>query len=106
MDDLGSMISDRGLSIRDLGSGISDQGSGIWDPRIEGSRQCASPRYRIRVMRTTIVAVAFSLAVTGGAFAQGRGGGGAAGPIQTIEARTTGFQKLDGFMPLYWDEKT
>src|SRR5262249_23921902 len=38
----------------------------------------------------------------------GRGGGGqaAAGPIQSIEARTTGMQKIDGFYPLYWDEST
>ncbi len=34
-----------------------------------------------------------------------RPGGGAA-PPQTIDARTTGFQKLDGYMPLYWDQKT
>jgi len=37
---------------------------------------------------------------------QGRGGGAGAAPVQTIDARTTGFQKLDGYMPLYWDEKT
>ena len=39
----------------------------------------------------------------------GRGGGAtqaAAGPIQSIEARTAGMQKLDGFFPLYWDERT
>src|SRR5262249_50507286 len=38
----------------------------------------------------------------------GRGGGGqaAAGPIQSIEARTAGMQKIDGFYPLYWDERT
>src|SRR4030095_6124580 len=28
------------------------------------------------------------------------------GPPQSIDARTTGFQKLDGYMPLYWDQKT
>jgi Met-zincin/Domain of unknown function (DUF5117) len=32
--------------------------------------------------------------------------GQGAGPVQTIDARTSGFQKLDGYMPLYWDEKT
>jgi hypothetical protein len=38
---------------------------------------------------------------------QGQGrGGGAAAPMQTIDARTTGLQKIDGYMPLYWDEKT
>jgi hypothetical protein len=36
---------------------------------------------------------------------QGQGrGGGAPGRVQTIEARTEGMQKLDGFYPLYWDE--
>ena len=40
--------------------------------------------------------------------AQGRGGGGQAGggPVQSIEARTAGFQKIDGYMPLYWDDKS
>jgi Met-zincin/Domain of unknown function (DUF5117) len=36
----------------------------------------------------------------------GRGGGQAAGPLPTIETRTAGMQKLDGFLPLYWDDKT
>src|SRR5258708_2665844 len=41
----------------------------------------------------------------------GRGGGGAAaqsggGPIPSIEARTARMQKIDGFFPLYWDERT
>ncbi len=38
----------------------------------------------------------------------GRGGGGqqAAGPAQTIEARTAGMQKIDGFFPMYWEERT
>ncbi|MGH9140883.1 MAG: DUF5117 domain-containing protein, partial [Vicinamibacterales bacterium] len=30
----------------------------------------------------------------------------AAGPIQSIEARTAGMQKIDGFFPLYWEERT
>jgi hypothetical protein len=41
--------------------------------------------------------------------AAGRGGGAAqagAGPIQSIETRTAGMQKIDGFFPLYWDERT
>src|SRR5260370_31097196 len=39
--------------------------------------------------------------------AQGRGGG-AAVPARTptIEERTSGMQKLDGYFPLYWDERT
>ncbi|HEY2435245.1 MAG TPA: zinc-dependent metalloprotease [Vicinamibacterales bacterium] len=44
------------------------------------------------------------------ASAQGRGGGAGAqqpaGPPPTIEARTAGMQKLDGYLPLYWDERT
>jgi len=37
---------------------------------------------------------------------QGRQGAAtAAGPLPTIEQRTTGMQKLDGYVPLYWDEK-
>src|SRR5580700_6160080 len=37
-----------------------------------------------------------------------RGGGGAAAPARTptIEERTAGMQKLDGYFPLYWDERT
>src|SRR5579862_2962347 len=39
---------------------------------------------------------------------QGRGGGNAQAParIPSIEERTTGMQKLDGYFPLYWDERT
>jgi hypothetical protein len=39
---------------------------------------------------------------------QGRGGGqGApAGRTPSIEDRTAGFQKLDGYFPLYWEERT
>ena len=35
----------------------------------------------------------------------GRGGGGGEqeGEAQTIEERTAGMQRMDGFMPLYWD---
>jgi hypothetical protein len=38
---------------------------------------------------------------------QGRGGGGQAAPASrtpSIEERTAGMQKLDGYFPLYWDE--
>ncbi|MFL6281000.1 MAG: zinc-dependent metalloprotease [Vicinamibacterales bacterium] len=35
-----------------------------------------------------------------------RPAGGQSGPLQTIDARTTGFQKLDGYVPLYWDQRT
>src|SRR6267154_4315356 len=40
--------------------------------------------------------------------AQGRGGAAAqsGGHIPPIEERVTGMQKLDGYFPLYWDERT
>ena len=60
-------------------------------------------------MRSTFFfAIALSAAVcTTDLAAQGRGGGGqgAPAPIQTIDARTAGLQKIDGYLPLYWDDK-
>lgn len=41
-----------------------------------------------------------ALAVAPGALAQQRGGDG---PLPTIEDKTAGLEKMDGFMPLYWD---
>ena len=35
---------------------------------------------------------------------QGRGGAGG-GPTPTVEDRTSGMRKLDGYFPLYWDER-
>ncbi len=35
---------------------------------------------------------------------QGRGGAGG-GPTPSIEDRTSGMRKLDGYFPLYWDER-
>ncbi len=35
---------------------------------------------------------------------QGGGRQGRAEPIQSIEDRTNGLKKIDGFFPLYWDE--
>jgi Met-zincin/Domain of unknown function (DUF5117) len=80
-------------------AGFEDEGSGTSDSN------------KIPVMRiTAFVATALSLVATTGALAQGRGGGTGggqpAGPPPTIEARTAGFQKIDGYMPLYWDERT
>jgi hypothetical protein len=45
------------------------------------------------------------LALAAPAFAQG-GRGGQGGRLPSIADRTAGFQKLDGFYPLYWDEAT
>ena len=61
-------------------------------------------------MRTIILlALASGLSLTATANAQPpaeRPGGTQSGPPQTIEARTTGFQRLEGYLPLYWDQKT
>jgi hypothetical protein len=60
-------------------------------------------------MRSTLFATALFVSVlVTDASAQGRGGGGGGqpAPTQTIETRTSGLQKIDGYMPLYWDEKT
>src|SRR5882724_1412811 len=45
--------------------------------------------------------------------AQAGGGGGrggqqqaGGGPAPTIDARTSGLQKIDGYFPLYWDERS
>src|SRR5579863_8545375 len=38
---------------------------------------------------------------------QGRGGGAqGGGRIPPIEERVTGMQKLDGYFPLYWEDRT
>jgi hypothetical protein len=53
-------------------------------------------------MRFAALLIAFSLYAQQG----GRGGGGQApAPAQTIEARTSGMTKIDGYFPLYWDER-
>ena len=36
----------------------------------------------------------------------GRGGGAGGGAVPSIEERTAGMHKLDGYFPLYWDERT
>jgi len=60
---------------------------------------------------TAFLATALTFVSPALASAQGRGGapGGGqapAGPVPTIEARTAAFQKIDGFVPLYWDERS
>jgi hypothetical protein len=34
------------------------------------------------------------------------GAGGAGGPIPSIDTRTSGMQKIDGYFPLYWDDRS
>jgi hypothetical protein len=36
----------------------------------------------------------------------GRGGGGAGGQVPSIGDRTNGMKKIDGYVPLYWDERS
>ena len=48
--------------------------------------------------------VALAIVVTAGAaFAQSARRPGASEPIPSIEERTTGMKKIDGFFPLYWE---
>jgi hypothetical protein len=50
--------------------------------------------------KTVVVAVSLGLLLVTSTYAQAPGG-----RIQTIEERTAGMQKLDGFFPLYWDSR-
>jgi hypothetical protein len=36
----------------------------------------------------------------------GSGQAGGGGPVPAIDARTSGMQKIDGYFPLYWDERS
>src|SRR5437899_5128178 len=58
------------------------------------------------VFRGSIIFLVSCVAV----YAQGRGGAGGqaapAGRIPPSDERTSGLQKLDGFLPLYWDERS
>jgi hypothetical protein len=57
-----------------------------------------------RAISTTALALSLAAPVL---FAQGRGGGNATpARIPSIEERTAQMQKLDGFFPMYWDERT
>jgi uncharacterized protein DUF4953/uncharacterized protein DUF5117 len=59
------------------------------------------------VRRTLVLLVVLSSV---GLFAQGRGGGSGAAPQPagggSIGDRTANMQKIDGYFPLYWDERT
>ena len=59
-------------------------------------------------MLRTLTLAALSLFLVQSIAAQGRGGitPVAPGRIPTIEERVAGMQKLDGYFPLYWDERT
>ena len=57
-----------------------------------------------------VIPVLTFLAIGLYAFAQGQGGRGgpgrAAGPPPSIADHTAGMQKIDGYFPLYWDERS
>ncbi|HEY3835188.1 MAG TPA: DUF5117 domain-containing protein, partial [Bryobacteraceae bacterium] len=53
----------------------------------------------------TVMLIPAALSAQQGAGRGGRGGGAAAAAVTTIEERTAGMQKLDGYFPLYWDER-
>jgi len=59
---------------------------------------------RNRHLRRACVALVVSVSGFAPVAAQGRGGAGGTPP--TIEERTAGLRKLDGYFPLYWDERT
>ncbi|HXW04113.1 MAG TPA: zinc-dependent metalloprotease [Vicinamibacterales bacterium] len=53
--------------------------------------------------RMAVLCLAMACAIPAGAQPERRNGD--AEPIPTIEDRTRGFRKIDGFFPLYWDER-
>jgi hypothetical protein len=57
-----------------------------------------------------LMSTAFQAQPAPGAAGQGGGGRGgqaaAGGPVPSIDQRTGGMQKIDGYFPLYWDERT
>ena len=61
------------------------------------------------MFRAFIATVAVVVCLASPAAAQGRGGGGGGqntAPIPSIDDRTAGMQKIDGYVPLYWDERS
>ncbi len=54
---------------------------------------------------TAALTLALIATVASAAFAQPAARRGDAAPLPTIEERTAGMQKMDGFLPLYWDAR-
>src|SRR4051794_35005100 len=74
----------------------------------------ASVTFSVVLAFTILMLPAHGSSRLGAQQAPGGGRGGAAGqgaqtppgPMQSIDARTAGMQKLDGYFPLYWEERT
>ena len=60
-------------------------------------------RLRLVVLMMSALA-ALPAAAQGGRGGAGGGRGGGGDQIASLDERVTGFKKLDGFFPLYWDE--
>jgi len=62
----------------------------------------------LRHITLSIALLSFAVhAQQGGRGAGGQGGAPqAGGRVPTIEERVAGMQKIDGYFPLYWDERT
>jgi hypothetical protein len=54
----------------------------------------------------SICMLVFFLGAPTSAYAQGRGGDASSSPPPSIGDKTEGMQKIDGFIPLYWEEST
>src|SRR5579862_6841434 len=65
----------------------------------------------LRALWLSVIALLTAVVLTTAPFhAQGRGGGGGGGGSQvagsgSIADRTASMQKIDGYFPLYWDER-
>src|SRR5579864_5760455 len=60
------------------------------------------------MLRPTIYTAVFCFAFAPLNAQQARGGGAQTAPsrLPSIEERTAGMQKLDGYFPLYWDDRS
>ncbi|TAK16764.1 MAG: DUF5117 domain-containing protein [Acidobacteria bacterium] len=59
----------------------------------------------LTVFFSTEIRPAAAPAQTGAGQGQGRGGGAGGGQTPSVEDRTAGLRKLDGYFPLYYDER-
>jgi hypothetical protein len=55
------------------------------------------------VLEVTLSLALLAMVAVSPVLAQRGGGSGAAGPLPSIEDKTAGMDRMDGFLPLYWD---